>query len=323
MKVQEIFDLGLKLGIERDPRGSAGVKRHLARVKKAYDDLKPDDKALFDTERLLNPYPDSTIHVDDKKTAVKRVLTGIDINEAEILLASQLNERGKKIDLVISHHPEGKALANLHEVMDMTVDVYEQMGVPVHIAEKIFEERVKEVGRGVHPANHFQAVDIAKLLGINFMSTHTITDNLVDHFISGYLKNKKSETVGDIIKALSELPEYREAKRYGAGPRIIAGAPNHRVGKILVEMTGGTNPSPKVYEQLSQFGISTIVGMHMRDDAMKQAGEHHMNVIIAGHMSSDSLGMNLFLDELEKKDIEIIPCGGLIRVSRNKKLKKS
>jgi len=27
--------------------------------------------------------------------------------------------------------------------------------------------------------------------------------------------------------------------------------------------------------------------------------------------------MNLFLDELEKKGIEIVPCSGLIRVSRN------
>jgi hypothetical protein len=31
--------------------------------------------------------------------------------------------------------------------------------------------------------------------------------------------------------------------------------------------------------------------------------------------------MNLFLDELEKKGIEIIPCGGLIRASRVKKKK--
>jgi hypothetical protein len=39
-------------------------------------------------------------------------------------------------------------------------------------------------------------------------------------------------------------------------------------------------------------------------------------VIIAGHMSSDSIGVNLFLDEIEKKDIEIIPCSGLTRFSR-------
>jgi hypothetical protein len=38
--------------------------------------------------------------------------------------------------------------------------------------------------------------------------------------------------------------------------------------------------------------------------------------VIAGHMSSDSLGMNQFLDELERKGIEVITCSGLTRVSR-------
>jgi hypothetical protein len=33
-------------------------------------------------------------------------------------------------------------------------------------------------------------------------------------------------------------------------------------------------------------------------------------------MASDSLGMNYILDEYEKKGIEIIPCSGMIRVSR-------
>ncbi len=319
MNVQQIFELGIKLGIAADPRGEKGVRKQLTRVKKEYEDLKPGEKEYFDLDRLTNPYPDCAVHVDDGKTTVKRVMAGIDISSSDILLASQLNERGKKIDLVISHHPVGKALANLHDVMAMSVDVYEQMGIPVHVAEKIFEERVREVGRGVHPLNHFQCIDVARLLNINFISTHTITDNLVNEFAIKLLSKEKPETLGEILKLLLTQTEYKIAKKFGAGPHIIAGGPSHRTGKILVEMTGGTNPSSKVYQQLSQYGISTVVGMHMRDESMQKASESHMNVLIAGHMSSDSLGMNLFLDELEKKGIEIIPCGGLIRVSRNKK----
>ena len=318
MKVAEIFALGLKLGVAADPRGVKGVERQLARAKKEYEDLKPADREYFDTDRLTNPYPDCAVHVDDGRVQVKRVMAGIDINSSDILLASQLEERGKKIDLVISHHPVGKALANLHEVMSMSIDVYEAMGVPVHIAEKMFEERVKEVGRGVHPLNHFQVIDVARLLGINFISTHTITDNMVNEYIEADLGKHRPEMISDVMKALLEQPEYKQAKKWGAGPRVIAGGPGHRAGKILVEMTGGTNPSSKVYERLSQYGISTVVGMHMRDEAMHKASESHLNVIIAGHMSSDSLGMNLFLDQLEQRGIEVIPCGGLIRVSRIK-----
>lgn len=316
MNVKEIFDLGTKIGVAADPRGAKGVQKYLDRVNKQFNGLKKEDQEFFDIDKLTNPYPDGAIHVDDGQTEVKRVMAGIDVNEGEILLASQLNERGKKIDLVIAHHPEGKGLSNLHEVMEMYSDVYPLHGVPVHIAERLTDERIREVGRGTHPINHFQTIDIAKHLGVNFINTHTITDNLVDKFIKEHLEKHKPETVGEIIDCLMLLPEYQYAKKNGFGPKIVTGAPNNRVGKIMIEMTGGTNPSPKVYEQFSQFGVSTIVGMHMREDAVKNAGDTHMNIVIAGHMSSDSLGMNLFLDELEKLGIEIVPCGGLIRVSR-------
>jgi len=56
--------------------------------------------------------------------------------------------------------------------------------------------------------------------------------------------------------------------------------------------------------------------MHISEEHKKEAEAANINVVIAGHISSDSLGMNLFLDELEKRDIEIIPCSGLIRISR-------
>jgi hypothetical protein len=57
----------------------------------------------------------------------------------------------------------------------------------------------------------------------------------------------------------------------------------------------------------------------MKDESINKSSEQSLNVIITGHMSSDSLGMNLWLDELEKKGVEVIPCGGLIRVKRFKK----
>ncbi len=322
LTVKQIFDLGVKMAMAADPRGEKLVKKYLADQKKKYDELPAKEKPYFDKENLVNPYQDSGIHVDDGKTDVRRVLTGIDIDAAEILLSSQLNERGKKIDLVIAHHPVGKTLAHLHDVMDMAVDVYGEAGMPIHLAEKIMEERITEVGRSVHPVNHYQAVNVAALLKINFINTHTITDNLVDEFMKNYLKKNKPETLGDVMDLLMELPEYQEAKRQGAGPVLFAGNPRNRVGKYVTEMTGGTEPSGKIYQELSRSGVSTIVGMHMRKDTLEKAMEAHLNVVTAGHMASDSLGMNLFLDELEKKGVEIVPCGGIIRVSRVNKGKK-
>jgi hypothetical protein len=218
MTIGQIYDLGLKLAVNADPRGVLGVKKYLQRAKKDYESLKKDEKDFFDIETIKNPYSDSRVHLGDVKKKVKRVLAGIDIGSAEILLASQLGERGKAIDLVIAHHPIGKSLADLHGVLDMAIDVYESYGVPVHLAEKLMDDRTKEVGRSLHPSNHFQIIDLARLLNVDLMNTHTFTDNLVNKYLCDYITAKKSETVGDLIKILNEIPEYAEGRRRGAGP---------------------------------------------------------------------------------------------------------
>ena len=42
--------------------------------------------------------------------------------------------------------------------------------------------------------------------------------------------------------------------------------------------------------------------MHISEDHRKEAGKHHINVVIAGHIASDNLGMNLLLDGLTSID---------------------
>jgi hypothetical protein len=135
-------------------------------------------------------------------------------------------------------------------------------------------------------------------------------------------QRKQLDTVGDIMDLLMTIPEYQIAKRLKFGPHIFAGNENRRLGKIVVnDMTGGTNGSKEILEHLSKAGVGTLIGMHMREDHKKEAEKYHINVIIAGHIASDSLGMNLFLDELEQRGLEIVPIGGLIRVKRFNKTK--
>ncbi len=322
MTIQQIYDLALQMGLKADPRGEKGVKRYLAKTKKQFEALSAEEKKYFDESKLQDPYADSLVHlVDSPKTDVRTVLAGIDTDVGEVLLAANLQERGERVDLVLGHHPIGKSLAELHEVMDLQVDSLADIGVPVHVAENLMQERMSDVARGVHPINHYQAIDAAKLLKINLMNIHTLTDNLVYKFVNDYIKKKAPEIVGEALKALMEIPEYQIAKRQGAGPRIISGRPDNRFGRFMLEMTGGTNPSEKVYQEISKAGISTVISMHMNDKGFGEAKGSFLNIIIAGHMASDSLGLNLFLDELEKKGIKVLPCSGLIRVSRVKKSK--
>lgn len=315
MKTNEIYNLAINKGIGADFRGKGGIEKLLKRRKEKFDKLSEEEKKDFDLESLKNPYLDSQIlHVADDKE-IKKVLVGIDMEPAEILLAKEINN----VDLIIAHHPLGKGLANLHEVMELQCDVLNQYGVPINIAEGLMKERIEEVARGVNKLNHQRTIDTARLLGFNLINTHTPCDNLAAKFLKEKIEKEKPERIEDLVRSLKEIPEYKMAVDFGAGPKIFVGSEENRCGKIsITEITGGTEGSPKLYEKMAQAGIGTIIGMHISEEHKKEAEAANINVVIAGHMSSDSLGMNLFLDELEKQGIEIIPCSGLIRVSRNK-----
>ena len=316
MNIHQIYDLAVKMGVENDLRGPAQVKKILARRKKKYEEMTGKAKARFDKESLTNPFSDTRIFVDPKRE-IKKVMAGIDIGPAEILVAKELG-----VDLVIAHHPIGKALADLGDVMHLQAEVLAGYGVPINIAEALTKERISEVARGVSPVNTYRGVDTAELFNIGLMCTHTPTDNLVASFLDKRLKKAKPEYVGEVVDELEKIAEYQKAIEQKSGPKIFVGHPDNYVGKlVLTEITGGTEGAVGIYEKMAQAGIGTIVGMHMAEDRKKEAQKHHINVVIAGHMTSDSLGMNLFLDHLEKKKIEIIPCSGLIRVSRNRKRK--
>ena len=316
MKVNEIYNLAINKGIEADFRGKEGIEKLLQRRKEKYEKLSEKEKEEFDLESFKNPYLDSRVLNIAEDKEIKKILVGIDIEPAEILMAKEIGG----IDLIISHHPLGKALANLHEVMELQCDVLNLYGVPINIAEGLMKERIEEVARGVNRLNHQRTVDTAKILGFNLICLHTACDNLAAKSLKDKIEKEKLDRIENLMNFLKEIPEYKEALKFGAGPKIFVGSEENRCGKISVaEITGGTEPSPKIYEKIAQAGIGTIVGMHMGEESRKEAETSNLNIVIAGHMSSDSLGVNLFLDELEKRGVEIIPCSGLIRVSRIKK----
>ena len=118
-------------------------------------------------------------------------------------------------------------------------------------------------------------------------------------------------------RALFECPSTADAAAKCAGPYIVEEKAGKRAGKIWVDMTGGTEGPAAIMEKLADHGVGTIVGMHMSPELRKVADENHVHVVIAGHISSDSLGVNLLLDEFERRGVEIVPTSGLIRVRRN------
>lgn len=311
MKLKEIYNLFIEIGIKNDPRGKEEVERLLEEKKKEYEKLDENEKEFFDKDSLFNPYGDTRILNGTGDEEIKKVIVGIDIDSAEVMLAKNLG-----FDLVIAHHPRGNALLNLPDVMKLQEDALTYYGVPINIGQKLMAKRISEVDRALTPQNAYRAVDTAKILSIPFMCVHTPADNSVHKFLTKLFEEEKPKYVKDVIDILLTIPEYKEAKKMGFGPKVFSGDLKSKAGKIMVDMTGGTEGAKELMKKLSEAGVGTIVGMHFSEEHRKEAEENFINLVVAGHMSSDSIGLNLLLDEIEKEDITITPFAGFIRVRR-------
>jgi putative NIF3 family GTP cyclohydrolase 1 type 2 len=317
VKLNDIYTRAIAAGIENDPRGKDIVLQELGRRKKTFEETTQEHKEFFDLESLQNPYADSRILNGTGDEEIRSILVGIDMEVGEVLLADNLRAKGRNTDLLLSHHPSGRALAHLYDVMQMQSDILNIFGVPINIAEALMDERIKEVERKLMPANHMRAVDAARLLKFPFICLHTPADNMVATYLQKLFDEKRPYLLSDILDILHNIPEYHSALREAMGPKIFLGSENRKAGKIFVDVTGGTEGAKDVFQSLTTKGVNTIVGMHMSEEHRKEAEKSHMNVIVAGHISSDTLGLNLLLDEISKgNSFEIIECSGFRRVSR-------
>lgn len=317
MKLRTLYEQAIKKALKEDQRPKKLIDDSIKQAKKEYKNLKGREKRAFDKESLKHPYYDSRILYGSLDAEVKDVMVGIDIGVPELLLADRLKEKGVNIDLVISHHPSGRALAELHKVMDIQPGIWEKYGLTREIGESIMKDRSDQVSRGLAPTNVTRAQDAAKLLGIPFMCCHTAADNCVAGFLQKLFDGKKPKNLKNIINVLQAIPEYREGMRVGTGPFILIGEEKDKAGKIFVDMTGGTSGPEKMFSRLSQSGVKTIVGMHCKEANFKIAKGEFLNLVIAGHISSDTLGMNLLFDAIEKKGkLNFIECSGFKRIRR-------
>lgn len=317
MRLEDLYKIAVQAGRDADPRGKERIEKELAAAKKEYDELKEKDREFFDIERLTNPYADTRILNGAPETEVRSVLVGVDMEVGEIVLADRLREK-RPLDLVLTHHPEGRALAKLGDVMGMQADILNAFGVPIATAEGILGSRIAEVSRRLLPVNHTRAVDAARLLGLPFLCVHTPADNNVVAHLQRLFDEKKADTVGDVLEILREIPEYRHSATLGVPPKPVAGSEKNRAGRVLVDMTGGTEGSKEVFEKLSRTDVGTVVCMHLSEEHIKEAEKNHVNAVIAGHIASDNLGINLVLDAIERHGgLEVIETSGFKRVKRN------
>lgn len=311
MKLKEIYELFISTGIKNDPRGEKEVNDLLNERKKEYNKLSDEEKEYFDKETLTNPYGDTRILYGTGEEEIKSLIAGIDVDTGEIILGKQLG-----FDLIFSHHPRGIAFLNLPDVMKLQEDALIHHGIPINISQKMMAKRISEVDRALTPQNAYRVVDSARLLNQLFMCCHTPADNSVQRFLTELFNKEKPKYLKDVIDLLLTIPEYKQAKKMGFGPKIFSGDLKSKAGKVVIDMTGGTEGAKELMKKHADAGIGTIVGMHFSEDHKKEAEENYINLVVAGHMSSDSIGVNLLLDQVEKVGVKVESFSGLIRIKR-------
>lgn len=311
MKLKEIYELFISTGIKNDPRGEKEVNDLLNERKKEYNKLSDEEKEYFDKETLTNPYGDTRILYGTGEEEIKSLIAGIDVDTGEIILGKQLG-----FDLIFSHHPRGVAFLNLPDVMKLQEDALIHHGIPINISQKMMAKRISEVDRALTPQNAYRVVDSARLLNQLFMCCHTPADNSVQRFLTELFNKEKPKYLKDVIDLLLTIPEYKQAKKMGFGPKIFSGDLKSKAGKVVIDMTGGTEGAKELMKKHADAGIGTIVGMHFSEEHKKEAEENYINLVVAGHMSSDSIGVNLLLDQVEKVGVKVESFSGLIRVKR-------
>jgi len=239
---------------------------------------------------------------------IKKVLFGVDMETAELMLARELG-----YDCVVTHHPKNTNV-DILKVMDSHILRLEKLGISRTRSQKALKIKTDELSYARHVANSRRSESAAKLLNMPYLSLHTPADIIGEAMVQKHLDekfaNKPDTKLEDVCIALEDICEYKNSARK---PVIRVGNKESYAGKIYVLMAGLTGPGAAVLKQYYEGGVGTLVLMHIPEKDAKEIKEHaHGNVIVAGHMSSDSLGMNKIADKWREQGLEVTMMSGVV-----------
>ena len=248
---------------------------------------------------------DSAIYVKGK--GIKKILFGIDAGVPELLLARQL-----RCDAVVAHHPQGgSAILGFYKVFERHIEQMVGAGIPKTEAEQAVRKKRDSLKVENHARNYGHAVSVAKLMKMPYMNIHAPLDEIGRQRMTMQVKlatdGKTKATVDDIVASLRKLPEFRKAQ---TEIMIGLGKSSSKAGKVVVSHAAGTNGGYDVAKAYFKHGVGTLIYIHVSSsDLDRLRADGVGNLIVTGHISSDSVGINPFLAELENKGIEVVPIG--------------
>jgi putative NIF3 family GTP cyclohydrolase 1 type 2 len=244
---------------------------------------------------------DSAVHIKGKN--IRKVLIGIDIGTAELILAKQLG-----CDAVIAHHPIGTASINFYKVFDRHVDHMVEHGVPKKIARGAVEKLKERIEIRNHAGIYSDVIGAAKALGMPLVNIHQPCDEYMRQVILRAIKNGRTEYVSDIVKSISNIPEFRHA---ATKVRVRFGNQNNKAGHWSLAVAAGTNGGFNIAKAYFRYGVSTLIYLHIDYGELVKMREENLkgNLVVMGHLGGDSIGLNGLAERLENLGVETVRIG--------------
>jgi hypothetical protein len=243
---------------------------------------------------------------------MKRILFGIDIDLADVMLARELGYDG-----VIGHHPIGMTTrTHFHEVLDRQLMLMQEVGATLEEAKEALTKRREEIAYKGMGVNYDRHVTAFRMVGLPVMNLHIVidivTEKAVRNRVYPQFPEGNTKTIGDLIETLMEFEEYQKSP---VKPTAVLGEPDDPCGVPIVAFANGTFGGPDVMRTYWKYGRDTAVYMHIPEGDVKELreDENHKNLVIAGHMPSDSIGINIFIDALIERGMEVDTFNGVVR----------
>ena len=242
---------------------------------------------------------------------LKRALIGIDLDAAELFYAKNAG-----YDVVISHHPKGgDSTLNFPKVLDRHVEMMIENGVPQSVAEDTMRDFIFDAKCRAQINNYDHAPSLARLIDMPYMNIHLALDEIGRQMMHESVdKLTADSSVSDLVEQFkSDMGEFRNAK---TDIDIRVGSPSNKIGKVVVAHACGTNGGYGVAKAYYDHGVDTVIYIHCIGPESRKLKEEFesqgKNLIITGHISSDSLGINPFIDALRERGLEVTPVSGII-----------
>lgn len=245
-------------------------------------------------------------------SSVRRVLFGIDADSGMLLAAKSLG-----YDLVVAHHPlGGKAALGIAKMYAKHAANLARAGVPRKAALAAVRAMEAEHAPRIHATNYDHLPSLARLLGMPLMNVHNPCDEIGRRVMEECLQKRlrKSSKVSVAIDALGAMSEFRNAETRIA---LRMGRASNPVGRWVVLHGAGTNGGYHVAQCAFANGIDTVLYIHIDPAHLKRLHDEfgargRKNLVVTGHVASDSIGVNVLVRALRERGLEVTTASGIV-----------